>query len=453
MPTKRLVIAVLLTVTACSQGPQGPTGPPGSSGATPPGYFDVLTFGAKPDLPSLDSTGSFQSALDAAQAAGGGIVWVPQGRFWFLGNLSIGPNVVLAGAGVGPYDPYPDPSTTSTAPTLLPMSTSGSAFISIAGWNSALENILIHYPNQVRPDTAGVETAGPIVYPPTVLVRSPSKIFGCTFDNSYIGIQVMVGRVYLENLHIGSYRNDIIIDQAEDFVHLSHITTSVFWDTSLGLGFPQLIDAWVANNSIALTSYRMDALDIEDFDVFWRNTGIAFLDSPEGYGTTYGVATNLDLEVVQYGVVAKSLNSIVAFNFANLSVGLAPGFSGVMIWLPEGGAYPPHVVVEGGVTWSFGPQPLKVETGTLRVRDIVNINPIGGLPALGIAAPALPPSGISYVSTMPADAQVSISGGSVQDVLIGGQSTSLTSGMFKVAPGEPIAVVYVSAPTWSWFLE
>jgi hypothetical protein len=65
----------------------------------------------------------------------------------------------------------------------------------------------------------------------------------------------------------------------------------------------------------------------------------------------------------------------------------------------------------------------------------------------------LPPSGIPYWSNMPADAQVSISGGSVQDVLIGGQSAGLTSGMFAVAPGKSIAVVYTSAPTWNWFLQ
>jgi hypothetical protein len=62
---------VLLAATACSQGPigpQGPQGPQGPPGATPPGYFDVFVYGAKADQPSLDSTQSFQSALDAAPA-------------------------------------------------------------------------------------------------------------------------------------------------------------------------------------------------------------------------------------------------------------------------------------------------------------------------------------------------------------------------------------------------
>jgi hypothetical protein len=140
-----LVVGLLLAVTACSQGPvgpRGPGGPPGPSGATPAGYFDVLAYGAKADQPSLDSTAGFQAALNAAESAGGGVVWVPQGRFWFSGNLSIGPNVALAGAGIGPYEAYPDPSTTTVAPTLLPMSTSGSAFIvyaSAPAWSWFLE--------------------------------------------------------------------------------------------------------------------------------------------------------------------------------------------------------------------------------------------------------------------------------------------------------------------------
>jgi hypothetical protein len=124
-----------------------------------------------------------------------------------------------------------------------------------------------------------------------------------------------------------------------------------------------------------------------------------------------------------------------------------------MIWLPAGGAHPPQVVVEGGVAWAFGPEPLQVEAGTLIVHDMVGLNPIGRLPALGIAAPTLPASGVPYVSSMPADAQVDISGGAVQDVRIDGQSTGLTSGNVAVAPGQSIAVVYTSAPTWAWLLD
>jgi hypothetical protein len=93
-----------------------------------------------------------------------------------------------------------------------------------------------------------------------------------------------------------------------------------------------------------------------------------------------------------------------------------------------------------------------VDAGTLVVRDVIGLNPIGHLPALGIRPPQLPDSGVAYVSNMPAEARVAISGGTVLDVRIGGQSTGLTSGMFPLSPGESIAVVYSSPPVWRWFL-
>jgi hypothetical protein len=321
------------------------------------------------------------------------------------------------------------------------------------GPNIAVQNLLFHYPNQVRPDASGVATSGPTVYPPTVLAAATAKIFGCTFDNSYVAIQVRAGRVFLENLHIGAMKNDIVIDNSQDFVRVSHVTISVFWDIALSLGFPQPLDTWVVNNGTAITSYRMDSLALEDIGVYWRNTGIALLDSPAGFGMTYGRASDIDIDSVYYGVIAKSVRSSVGFLFTNLVVGPPPGPGTNMIWLPAGGAETPHVVVEGGSTRGSWTQALKVEAGTLRVRDIVGLSPIGRLPALGINSPALPSSGIPYFSSLPAEARVSISGGTVQDVQIGGQSTGLTSGIFEISPGESIAVVYTVPPAWNWFLK
>ena len=450
---RRSFAVIGLLAAACSRGPAGPPGPAGPAGGTPPGYLSVLDFGAKTDMPSVDSTASFQAALDAAEQADGGTVWVPKGRFWFSGNIHIGRNVALAGAGIGPYDPYLDPVTTSVAPTLLPTSTSGQAFISIQGENSALQDVLVWYPNQTRPDASGADTTGPTVYPPTVVVSQPSKIFRCTFGNSYIAIEVMIGRVYLEDLHIGGFKNDIVIDHSEDFVHISHITASVFWDIGAGLNPPQPIDTWVIANSVSLTSYRQDALDVVDYDVFYRHTGITFLDSPQGLGVTWGVASNVDLDTVLYGVIAKSLSGPLGFVFSNLVVSAANLHGGNMIWLPAGGNVPPKVVVEGGSLYGTWEQPLKVEAGTLRVRDVIGLDPIGHLPALGIPEPLLPASGVPYVSNLPADAQVTITGGSVQDVIVDGASTGLTSGTFDVSPGVSIAVSYTAAPVWHWFVD
>src|SRR5688572_18882103 len=74
--------------------------------ATPPGAtYNVLTYGADPSGVA-DSTAAIQQAIDAAGAAGGGVVYLPAGTFRVkppagaVGALYIGKSgIVLRGAG------------------------------------------------------------------------------------------------------------------------------------------------------------------------------------------------------------------------------------------------------------------------------------------------------------------------------------------------------------------
>lgn len=413
--------------------------------------LDVLAYGAVCDDPTKDSTASFQAALDDASALKGGTVWVPNCRFWFEGNLVIADDVALAGRGVGPYDAALNPGAFTQGPTLLPKKSTatGTAFITVNGVNSAVQDLIFFYPEQAAPSASEPDS-----YPPTLLVKGPSKITGCLLANSYIGIHVLVGRVFLEKLNIGSYKNDIIIDNAYDVVHISQVTASIFWD--FGLPPPQQIDHWVFENGTGITSYKVDSLSLHDILVHGRNVGIALLDSPLVYGgVTYGKASDVDLDVVRHGVVVQSTRVGLGFVFTNLLMGPEPDAGVNMIWLKAGAIPPntPRILVNGGAIHGVWRQALRVDAGTLRVRDVIGLSPIGRLPARGIPAPVLPPTGVPYVSSLPAEGRVMISGGSVSQVLIGGQPTGLTSGMFLVSPGESITVVYSSPPAWSWFLN
>lgn len=63
------------------------------------GSVSVLDHGADP-TGAADSTAAIQAALDAAGAAGGGVVWVPAGDYRVQGVLTVtAPGVVLAGEG------------------------------------------------------------------------------------------------------------------------------------------------------------------------------------------------------------------------------------------------------------------------------------------------------------------------------------------------------------------
>jgi hypothetical protein len=75
---------------------------------------------------------------------------------------------------------------------------------------------------------------------------------------------------------------------------------------------------------------------------------------------------------------------------------------------------------------------------------------------LTTSQPAVPSSGTALTNPYPADAFVSITGGSVSAISIGPSgnqlSIALNSGTFPVRYGEQITLTYTSIPTWKWWL-
>lgn len=120
---------------------------------------------------SPDNTAAFQSALNAAGDAGGGVVWVPAGNFTFQGSLSIPTATALVGTyqavmahAVGQNGRFPGQGS-----VLMPRAGRGNdsatPFVTMAD-NSQVKGFVFYYPDQV-PDAA------PVPYPWTInMVRS-----------------------------------------------------------------------------------------------------------------------------------------------------------------------------------------------------------------------------------------------------------------------------------------
>ena len=106
---------------------------PHSAATSPPpdGIFDVKTFGAAADGSTLDSP-AIQRAIDAAHAAGGGVVHLSAGTYLSASlrlqsriTLSLGPGAVLEAA---PYERHPfDPPEPETAPDAQKLSHFGNS--------------------------------------------------------------------------------------------------------------------------------------------------------------------------------------------------------------------------------------------------------------------------------------------------------------------------------------
>lgn len=307
----------------------------------------VAAFGAKGDG-HTDDTGAIQSAINAAQAAGGGSVVFSVARYFTTGRLVIPAGVVLCGSIEGPFDvPGINPAVTAIAPTLLITNASG-PFLTLQGVGAGVTDLLFHYPNQVR-----TSATVPKVYPYTILVTAPgTKVARSTVTNAYNFLDIEVGRTIAHDLFIGAFNTGINIDHTYDHVTLRHLIHSVFWDVMENVisSIPTPIDEWVLNHGTALVVGRMDSLEIHDWFVYVRFTGMLLTDSPDksqdppcGYGT----GSDIDLDTVQYGIVVTASNS-PGYKFTNVDIGAAPGLGQAAVQMRTGGSLPPKILINGG---------------------------------------------------------------------------------------------------------
>jgi len=329
----------------------------------------VNSFGARGDG-RTDDTAAIQSAINAASSAGGGSVVFGVARYFTTGTFNVPQGVVLCGAIEGPFDVAGvNPALTTVAPTLL-ITNTGGPFITLQGVGAGVTDLLFHYPNQVASSAAA-----PTVYPYTILVTNPgTKVTRSTVTNAYNFLDIEVGRTMAQDLFIGAFNTGVHVDHTLDRITLRNLLNQVFWDVLEGAQYPRPIDGWVLNHGTALVVERADALELHDFFAFSRFIGILLTDSTDTSQNPlcgYGAGSDIDLDTVQYGIVATATNS-PGFKFTNVDIGAAPGLGQAAVQL-RSGSQTPLIEINGGSqrgTWASGAYPPPAP-GTI----IVNILP------------------------------------------------------------------------------
>ncbi|HEY8051240.1 MAG TPA: glycosyl hydrolase family 28-related protein [Steroidobacteraceae bacterium] len=320
--------------------------------------FPVAAFGAKGDG-QTDDTAAIQTAINAASAAGGGSVVFSVARYFTAGALVVPSGVVLSGTVEGPFDVGgPSPAVAALAPTLLVTNTSG-PFLTLNGVGAGITDLLFHYPTQVN-----ASAAAPKVFPYTILVTAPgTKVVRSTVTNAYNFLDIEVGRSMARDLFIGAFNVGINIDHARDHVTLRHLVQTVFWDIVENAPFPSPIDTWVMSHGTALVVGRVDSLEMSDFMVFQRYTGMLLTDSPDASQGTrcgYGTGSGLDVEGVVYAIVLTASNT-PGYKFTGLFLQSPLGGGQAAVQVRAGGSMKPKILInggsQGGGPWASGGYP------------------------------------------------------------------------------------------------
>ncbi|WP_169513383.1 glycosyl hydrolase family 28-related protein [Flexithrix dorotheae] len=155
-----------------------------------------------------DNTQAIQTALDQAAADGGGVVFLPPGKYKILGNLVIPSGVELKGS--------VDVSTTPTGPgSILEVyadrdNPAGEPFLKLSE-NSGIRGIVFNYPEQLITDLPGVaeypyclQTTGNNTYMINIGMRAVHKgvdLFTYPSDNHYI--DYLAGHVFDVGIRVG----------------------------------------------------------------------------------------------------------------------------------------------------------------------------------------------------------------------------------------------------------
>ncbi len=215
--------------------------------------FNVLDFGAKGNGKS-DCTKAFQTALNQMAEAGGGTVFVPEGKYAFKGSLKIPPSVTLRGDWKQPTPEDPGVRGTVLMPFGGKGDPDGAPFISV-DYCGGIKDLNIWYPAQspLKPDP----------YPWCLIQKGGDNATfeNLTLVNPWQGIRIgpggnelhLVRNVYGTPLKVG-----IQYDSTTDIGRLETIDFSPRWWCRSNLPkAPRKLD-WIKKNGTAIHMLRSD---------------------------------------------------------------------------------------------------------------------------------------------------------------------------------------------------
>ncbi len=237
--------------------------------------YNVKDFGAKADG-TTDDTAAFQSALYAAEAIGGGVVFAPAGKYAIKGNLYVPSTVQLRGEWTAPNG-----SAAYNGTLLMAYAGKGSVdglpFMTL-GRSASASHLAVWYPEQSPTE--------PKEYPWTFQNHyGESTLYNITMYNSYRGIKYGNGSSssqIAENIYGTFLSRGIELDCNFDLPRYNNIyATPDIWVNSGFANAPtgnniQALKAHMVANLEVLRTGRVDGLSLYNINIDFAKTAMLF---------------------------------------------------------------------------------------------------------------------------------------------------------------------------------
>ena len=330
----------------------------GKSGG--PGYANVreAPYSAASDG-KTDDTQAFQKALDDVGGGGGGIVFVPTGKYMIKTHLKVPAGTSLVGVGRAPLT-Y---SAQSPGSTLLAVegagSVEGTAFITLLGPNSTLEGITVFYPDQVIAEK-------PVPYPWTVRGGGGENvsIINVLLANPYQAVDFAThqsARHFVRGLYGQPLYKGIWVDQCYDIGRIQDVHFWPFWT-----GDQRIVD-FTTTNGTTFIFQRTDWEVVEDIFSWGYHVGVEF--SASKHGAMNGQMTDINLDNVNVGFDVSATQPYAVL-VSNLNIANAgAGTDHVAIWGRNSGKEA-ELSIRGASFWGFIKQTLRWEnSGAVSLSD------------------------------------------------------------------------------------
>jgi hypothetical protein len=333
--------------------------------------FNVVADG------TTDNTLAIQSALDQAATDGGGVVFLPPGKYKVLGHLVIPSNVELKGS--------VDVSTTPTGPgSILEVyadknNPDGEPFLKLSP-NSGVRGIVFNYPEQLitaLPAIAKypycVQATGINTYMINVGMRAVCKgvdLFSYPCDNHYI--DYLAGHAFDVAIRVGGgTKNGKIYNTQFNVIAYAAGDESKYgsWPNSVGNGDPAYDYGFAYFNFMILGNCK-DELLYNDFH-YGSNKGVVLSDV-DGTGPS-GLSIGNAIDGSRNALVIDAVGSN-SFDFVNSQI-VAIGNSNTK-YIQTGGTYTKGVTLYNADFWGNPSNGIYMDEGVLTLQQ-VNFNQPG----------------------------------------------------------------------------